>query len=84
MIYRSNVLSLYKGKYFQVLSADIKYWAISFQDLLKYGKTLKFTDKEFYKKRVKQEFANNKNLEEKDIPFVIKQGRAFLMNQNVL
>lgn len=55
-----------------------------FAELMKYGKTLELTDKQYYKERVKLEFINNKQLEEKDIPYVLKQGRVFLVSRNVV
>lgn len=61
------------------------FWFVEiFLDLLKYGKTIQLTDKHFYRQRVQAEFRSNKSLEEKDIPFVINQGRLFLAKKNVV
>ncbi|KAG5679290.1 hypothetical protein PVAND_008868 [Polypedilum vanderplanki] len=54
-----------------------------YKELLKYGKTLKHTDKDYYMKRVREEFVKNKDLPEDKIPYSIKQGRVFLMSRNV-
>lgn len=41
-----------------------------YKELLRYGQQLKYTDKNYYMKRIKQEFRNNSYLtEEKDILF---------------
>lgn len=62
----------------------MKILKLNLPELLKYGKTLEHTDRFYYFKRVKLEFVNNKELEEKDIPYVLKQGRVFLLSRNVL
>lgn len=44
-----------------------------YRDLLRYGKQLKFTNKTFFKNRIRSEFEKNRNLEsETDIDFNIK------------
>lgn len=55
-----------------------------FAALLKHGKQLQHTDKQYFAQRVRQEFIKNKDLEEKDIPYCIKQGRIFLLSKNVV
>lgn len=57
---------------------------ISLLELLRYGRTIKFTDKEYYFNRLRQEFVNNKDVVEADIPFCLKQGRLFLQKKNVV
>lgn len=37
-----------------------------YKELLKYGCNLKLTDKNYYKKRIKEEFINNKQLVKPD------------------
>lgn len=53
-------------------------------ELLRHGKNLKLTDKEFYKNRVKQEFVSNREVPEDKIPYCMKQGRVFMLSKNVL
>lgn len=44
-----------------------------YRDLLRYSKQLKFTDKTFFKNRIRSEFERNRNLESiTDIEFNIK------------
>lgn len=82
MVYRQRVLSLYKGK-LNVILFRIIYIKSFLSELLKYGRTLELTDKQYFKERVKLEFVNNKQVEEKDIPYCMKQGRVFLLSRNV-
>lgn len=90
MVHRQQVLSLYRGKFdFKLIWFANKHVRCEipnfpFLELLRYGKTLRHTDKDYYQKRVKLEFVNNKELEEKDIPYVLKQGRVFLLSRNVI
>lgn len=37
-----------------------------YKELMKYGSSLKLTDKNYYKRRIKQEFVDNKQLVEPD------------------
>lgn len=56
-----------------------------YKDILRYGETLKYTDKGYYRKKVRQIFKENKELaREADIDFQIKKGVFFLQNQRVL
>lgn len=75
LLFYSTKPSLYK--FLEVL--NIKFLL----ELLRYGRTLKYTDRDYYQQRVKLEFKNNKELEEKDIPYVLKQGRVFILSRNV-
>ncbi|CAH1108807.1 unnamed protein product [Psylliodes chrysocephalus] len=55
-----------------------------YKELLRYGKQLKLTDKNFFRRRIKQEFKNNKGLEiETEIDHIYKKGVTLLLNRLV-
>ncbi|CAC5406781.1 unnamed protein product [Mytilus coruscus] len=50
-----------------------------YRKLLRKGRSLQFTDKEYYFQRIRSEFEKNKNLERKeDIQRSIEKGQVFL------
>ncbi|XP_059607684.1 mitochondrial ribosome and complex I assembly factor AltMIEF1 [Phlebotomus argentipes] len=56
-----------------------------YRDLLKYGEQLKFTDKEYFKKRIRKEFEENKHLtSSEDILFNFKRGEILLAKARVV
>lgn len=53
-----------------------------YRDLLRYGKQLKFTDVEYYTRRIRTEFHKNKTLESaEDIQFNFKVSFIFNLNR---
>lgn len=82
MLYRQSVLSLYKGEHKISLNFN-KFIDFNNSEFLRYSKNLQHTDKEYFLRKVKEEFVKNKELAEKDIPYCIKQGKVFLMSRNV-
>ncbi|GBM14204.1 hypothetical protein AVEN_61016-1 [Araneus ventricosus] len=56
-----------------------------YKDLLKYSKTLKYTDKSYYLNQVKKEFTENKNLtSSEEISYHFRRGENFLKNKRLL
>ncbi|XP_035723440.1 MIEF1 upstream open reading frame protein-like [Vespa mandarinia] len=56
-----------------------------YKDLLRYGEQLRFTDKKYYRQKIREEFKQNKNLTEvADIDFQLKKGLTLLKNQRVV
>ncbi|XP_065200140.1 mitochondrial ribosome and complex I assembly factor AltMIEF1 [Planococcus citri] len=56
-----------------------------YRDLLKYGRNLQLTDKEYFMSRVKNEFKQNKNLEDPaEIEFQYKKGITLLKNSRII
>jgi len=56
-----------------------------YRDLLKYSKTLRYTDVDFYLNRIRHEFQKGKTLEkEDDIAKYIGKGREFLNNKRLI
>ncbi|KAK6166567.1 hypothetical protein SNE40_023224 [Patella caerulea] len=52
--------------------------------LFRYGKNLKYTDKEYYLKRLRKEFNGNRNLQDQsEIEHCIEKGNVFL-KKNVM
>ncbi|GFS71011.1 probable peptide chain release factor C12orf65, mitochondrial [Nephila pilipes] len=53
-----------------------------YKDILKYSKTLKLTDKDYFLQQVKKEFKGNKHLtSSEDISYHFKRGKNFLKNK---
>lgn len=56
-----------------------------YKNLILYSKTLQFTDKKYYLKRIRTEFQNNKNLQDiKEIEFHYQKGCIFLQNKRLI
>lgn len=56
-----------------------------YKDILRYGETLSFTDKKYFKYRIRASFRDNKDLtEEKEIDFQLKKGMKFLEARRVV
>ncbi|XP_046831968.1 MIEF1 upstream open reading frame protein [Vespa crabro] len=56
-----------------------------YKDLLRYGEQLRFTDKKYYRQKIREEFKQNKYLTEvADIDFQLKKGLTLLKNQRVV
>ncbi|KAF7286317.1 hypothetical protein GWI33_006046 [Rhynchophorus ferrugineus] len=56
-----------------------------YKDLLRYGQELKFTDKEYFQKRIKKEFKQNKVVtDETDINFKFEKGIILLLRKTVI
>uniref|UniRef100_A0A1L8D855 Complex 1 LYR protein domain-containing protein n=1 Tax=Nyssomyia neivai TaxID=330878 RepID=A0A1L8D855_9DIPT len=56
-----------------------------YRKLLRYGKELKLTDKEYFKQRIKTEFERNRELSSpEDILFNYKKGQIVLKNKRVV
>lgn len=83
MVHKQSVLSLYRreSSRSQELEPVINDFSL---ELLRYGRKIQHTDKEYYFNRLRQEFVNNKDVAEADIPFCLKQGRLFLQKKNVV
>lgn len=55
-----------------------------YRNLLRYSRELKFTDKNYFKKRVRQEFEQNKELDSAtDIEFNIKVSSCFINTNSI-
>jgi hypothetical protein len=57
---------------------------MSILELMRHGQKLELTDQKYYAKRVKLEFINNKELEKDKIPYCIRQGKVFMLSNNVV
>lgn len=56
-----------------------------YKELLKYGSSLKLTDKNYYKIRIKQEFLNNKQLvKQEEIKFFYDKGQELLKRKSIV
>ncbi|XP_052860529.1 MIEF1 upstream open reading frame protein [Anopheles cruzii] len=56
-----------------------------YRDLLRYGTQLKYTDKEFFRTRIRSEFRKSSSLTDpKEIDFCYKKGRAVLERARVI
>ncbi|XP_072401474.1 uncharacterized protein [Diabrotica undecimpunctata] len=55
-----------------------------YKELLRYSEELKFTDKEYFRKRIKKEFQQNRDLvDENQISLNYKKGVTLLLKQAV-
>lgn len=56
-----------------------------YKDILRYGETLKFTNKGYFRHRIRVAFKNNKDLNDKTIiDFQLKKGMKFLEAKRVV
>ncbi|CAL7941651.1 unnamed protein product [Xylocopa violacea] len=56
-----------------------------YKDLLRYGENLKYTDKTYFRRRIRQSFKKNKDLvDQTEINFQFQKGQKFLENQRVV
>ncbi|XP_044753457.1 MIEF1 upstream open reading frame protein [Coccinella septempunctata] len=56
-----------------------------YKNLLRYGQQLKYTDKEYFAKRIRNDFQKNKYLESKeDIDFNFERGLTVLLRRSVV
>lgn len=56
-----------------------------YKDILRYGETLKFTNKNYFRYRIQTAFKNNKDLsDEVAIDFQLKKGIKFLEARKVM
>jgi len=56
-----------------------------YKELLKYGCSLKLTDKNYFKRRIKQEFLDNKQLIKPDeIQFFYDKGQELLKRKSIV
>ncbi|XP_078045954.1 uncharacterized protein LOC144474691 [Augochlora pura] len=56
-----------------------------YKDLLRYGEHLKYSDKEYFRYRIRKGFKDNKQLtDEREINFHFQKGRKLLSDQRVL
>ncbi|KAL2751577.1 mitochondrial translation release factor in rescue isoform X2, partial [Vespula maculifrons] len=56
-----------------------------YKDLLRYGEQLRFTDKKYYRQKIREEFRQNKTLTEAaDIDFQLKKGLMLLKSRRVI
>ncbi|KDR08761.1 hypothetical protein L798_01572 [Zootermopsis nevadensis] len=56
-----------------------------YRDLLRYGRQLQFTDKNYFARRIREEFKQAKNTEKvEDINFYFQRGLALLKNKRVV
>ncbi|XP_039302127.1 uncharacterized protein LOC105206421 [Solenopsis invicta] len=56
-----------------------------YKGILRYGETLKFTNKKYFRYRIRTTFKNNKNLsDETAINFQLKKGMKFLEARKVI
>lgn len=56
-----------------------------YKDILRYGQNLKFTDKKYFRYRIREAFKTNKNLtDEGAIDFHFKKGLKLLEVQKVI
>lgn len=56
-----------------------------YKDLLKYGRSLTLTDKDYFIKRIKTEFRNNKHLRTgKEVEFQYNRGKELLKLRRVV
>ncbi|XP_076671315.1 mitochondrial ribosome and complex I assembly factor AltMIEF1-like [Andrena cerasifolii] len=56
-----------------------------YKDLLRYGENLKYTDKRYFRHRIRQSFKENKQLaDQTEIDFQLQKGQKLLQNQRVV
>lgn len=56
-----------------------------YRDLLRYGRQLQFTDKDYFARRIRKEFKQAKNIDNaEDIKFYYQRGLALLKNKRVV
>lgn len=56
-----------------------------YRELLRYGRQLQFTDKDYFVNRVRKEFKQAKDIEKaEDIKFYFQRGLALLKNKHVV
>lgn len=56
-----------------------------YKDLLRYGDNLKYTDKKYFRYKIRKNFKQNKHLiDQTEIDFQLQKGQKFLQNQRVL
>lgn len=56
-----------------------------YKHLLRYGEQLQFTDKQYYRRRIKETFKQNKTLtDENEIEFQLQKGLTLLKNRRVV
>lgn len=56
-----------------------------YKDILRYGQNLRFTDKNYFRYRIRKAFKDNKDLiDETAIDFQLKKGLKFLEAQRVV
>ncbi|XP_017762279.1 PREDICTED: uncharacterized protein LOC108552313 [Eufriesea mexicana] len=56
-----------------------------YKDLLRYGDNLKYTDKEYFQARIRENFKQNKHITDQvEIEFQLQKGQQFLQNQRVI
>ncbi|XP_065340459.1 mitochondrial ribosome and complex I assembly factor AltMIEF1 [Cloeon dipterum] len=56
-----------------------------YKSILKYGQELKYTDRDFFKKKIRKEFRSCKSVESpEEIKFHIDRAKAFLQYKRVL
>jgi len=53
-----------------------------YKELLRYGQALKYTDKQFFYRRIRSEFENNRVLTDGEkVTFQLERGKYFLKNR---
>lgn len=56
-----------------------------YKDLLRYGENLKYTDKEYFRFRIRKNFKQNKHLiDQTEIEFQLQKGKKLLQNQRIV
>ncbi|XP_011338623.2 uncharacterized protein LOC105280095 [Ooceraea biroi] len=56
-----------------------------YKDILRYGETLRFTNKKYFQYRIRTAFKDNKDLmDEETIDFQLKKGMQFLKARRVV
>lgn len=56
-----------------------------YKDLLRYGENLKYTDKEYFRFRIRKNFKQNKDLiDQTEIDFQLQKGKKLLQNQRII
>ena len=56
-----------------------------YKDLLRYGENLKYTDRRYFRQRIRQSFKENKQLaDQTEIDFQLQKGQKLLQNQRVV
>ncbi|GAB6028839.1 hypothetical protein CHUAL_004645 [Chamberlinius hualienensis] len=55
-----------------------------YRELLRYGRSLVYTDKDYYYARIRKEFTKSRELSEEDQLFNYKKGLAFLQRKRLL
>ncbi|XP_071446092.1 mitochondrial ribosome and complex I assembly factor AltMIEF1 isoform X1 [Hetaerina americana] len=55
-----------------------------YRSLLRYRKQLKYTDKNYFSKRIRKEFERNRTLAPEESVFQYERGLVFLQNKRVI